>query len=66
LLAGHEIGRQILRLRAERENLLDSIWLATSPSQIRSFWQKVAELLGEEPTRLECDALSIPPAGEER
>jgi hypothetical protein len=65
ILAGNELGRQVLRLRAEREDLLDAIWLATSPSQIRAFWQKVAELLGEEPTRLERDALSIPPAGEE-
>src|SRR5690242_10996366 len=65
LLAGHELGRQVLRLRAERENLLDSIWLATSASQIRTFWQKVGELLGDEPTRLEREALSIPPAGEE-
>lgn len=65
LLAGHDLGRQVLRLREEREHLLDSIWLATSPSQVRSFWQKVAELLGEEPTRLEREALSIPPAGEE-
>jgi hypothetical protein len=65
LLAGHELGRQVLRLRAERENLLDAIWLATSPSQVKAFWQKVGELLGEEPTRLEREALSIPPAGEE-
>jgi hypothetical protein len=65
LLAGHELGRQVLRLRAERENLLDAIWLATSPAQVRAFWQKVSELLGEEPTRLEREALSIPPAGEE-
>jgi hypothetical protein len=64
LLAGHDLGRQMLRLRAERENLLDAIWLATSPIQIRSFWQKVAELLGEEPRQLEREALSIPPAGE--
>jgi hypothetical protein len=64
-LADNEIGRQVLRLRAEREDLLDAIWLATSPAQIRTFWRKVAELLGEEPTRLEREALSIPPAGEE-
>jgi hypothetical protein len=64
-LADNEIGRQVLRLRAEREDLLDSIWLATSPTQIRTFWQKVGELLGEEPSRLEREALSIPPAGEE-
>jgi hypothetical protein len=65
LLAGNELGRQVLKLRAERENLLDVIWLATSPAQVRQLWTKVAELLGEEPTRLEREALSIPPAGEE-
>src|SRR5262249_44358663 len=65
LLAGHELGRQVLRLRAERESLLDSIWLATSPSQVRLFWRKVGELLGEEPTDLERQAMSIPAAGEE-
>jgi hypothetical protein len=65
LLAGHELGRQMIRLRAERENLLDVIWLATSPTQVRQLWRKVTELLGEVPTRLERDALSIPPAGEE-
>jgi hypothetical protein len=65
LLAGNELGRQVLRLRAERENLLDVIWLATSPVQVRQLWTKVAELLGEEPTHLEREALSIPPAGEE-
>jgi hypothetical protein len=65
MLAGHELGRQVLRLRAERENLLDVIWLATSPTQVRELWQKVGELLGEEPTALEREALSISPAGEE-
>jgi hypothetical protein len=65
LLAGHELGRQVLRLRAEKEDLLDVIWLATSPTQVRQLWTKVAELLGEEPTHLEREALSIPPAGEE-
>jgi len=65
LLAGHDLGRQVLRLRAERDNLLDVIWLATSPVQVRQLWTKVSELLGEEPTPLEREALSIPPAGEE-
>jgi hypothetical protein len=65
LLAGNELGRQVLKLRAEKENLLDVIWLATSSSQVRQLWTKVAELLGEEPTHLEREALSIPPPGEE-
>jgi hypothetical protein len=65
LLAGNELGRQVLRLRAEKENLLDVIWLATSSSQVRQLWTKVAELQGEEPSHLEREDLSIPPAGEE-
>jgi hypothetical protein len=65
LLADDELGRQVLRLRVERESLQDAIWLATSPSQVKAFWQRVGELLGEEPSRLEREALSIPPAGEE-
>jgi hypothetical protein len=65
LLAGLELGRQVLRLRGEKENLLDVIWLATSPTQVRQLWTKVAELLGDEPTQLEREALSIPLNGEE-
>jgi hypothetical protein len=65
LLSGHDLGQQVLRLRAERDNLLDVIWLATSPLQVRQLWTKVSELLGEDPTPLEREALSIPPAGEE-
>ena len=55
-----ETGRQILRLREEKENLLDTIWLATSPSQLKTLWTKVAELLGTAATQLERDALAIP------
>jgi hypothetical protein len=62
LLAGHELGRQVLRLRAEKEDLLDVVWLATSPAQVRQLWTKVTELLGDEPTDLERAALAIPPA----
>ncbi len=64
LLAEHEIGRQVLKLRVEKENLLDVIWLATSPNQVRQLWTKVSTLLGDEPTELEREALAIPPAGE--
>ena len=64
LLAEHELGRRILQLRAEKERLLDTVWLASSPAQIRQLWTKVSTLLGEEPTELEREALAIPPAGE--
>jgi hypothetical protein len=64
LLAEHEIGRRVLDLRLEREGLLDSIWLATSPAQVKILWSKVAELLGDQPTRLQRDALAIMPVEE--
>ena len=64
LLAEHEIGRQILRLRAEKDHLLDTVWLACSPAQIRQLWTKVGELLGDAPTQLEREALSLPQSGE--
>jgi hypothetical protein len=61
LMAEDDVGRDVLKLRAEKENLLDVVWLATSPKQIRELWCKVAELLGEAPSRLEREALAIEP-----
>lgn len=65
LLADDPVGREVARLGAEKEGLLDTIWLATSPGQIRTLWSKVAELLGDEPTALEREALLIAPAKED-
>jgi K+-sensing histidine kinase KdpD len=59
LLAQSEPGQKILQLQTEKENLLDTVWLATSPAHVRQLWSKVAELLGNAPTRLEQDALAI-------
>jgi hypothetical protein len=64
LLGEQERGRRILGLRAEKENLLDTVWLAASPSQIKQLWSKVSELLGDEPTPLEREALAITPPPE--
>jgi hypothetical protein len=64
LLAGDPVGREIARLDGERERLLDVVWLATSPAQIKQLWGKVAELLGDEATSLEREALAIAPAKE--
>lgn len=61
LLAESETGRRILELRQERENLLDTVWLATSSTQIRTLWTQLGELLDDEQTRLQRDALTIPP-----
>jgi hypothetical protein len=60
LLAAHEVGREIVTLRQEKENLLDTIWLATSPSQLKLLWAKVADLLRDDSTQLLKDALAIP------
>ena len=61
LLAEDEVGKQILSLRAEKENLLDTVWLATSPSQIKELWEQVNTLLSIVPTELEQKALAISP-----
>ena len=59
LFAQDPIGQKILELRGEKDNLLDTVWLASSPKQIKELWTKVAELLGDEQTRLQKDALAI-------
>ena len=40
------------------------VWLATSPKQIKQLWSKVAELLGDQQTQLQRDALAIDPVDE--
>jgi hypothetical protein len=52
------------RLEAEKDRLLDVVWLATSPGAIRQLWRTVGELLGDEPTPLEREALAIEPTEE--
>ena len=64
LLADDPVGREIAHLEAERENLLDTVWLACSTAQIKTLWSKVAALLGDEPTTLEREALAIEPITE--
>ena len=64
LLAESELGQRVLRLRQEREELLDVVWLATSPKQIKQLWSKVANLLGDQQTQLQRDALAIDPVEE--
>ena len=64
LLADDPVGREIARLGVEKDGLLDAIWLAVSPSQVRTLWSKVGALLGDEPTQLEREALAIGPVPE--
>jgi hypothetical protein len=61
LLARDPQGKRILALRREKEELLDTVWLATSGKQIKDLWQSVAELLSDEPTELQTQALRIEP-----
>ncbi len=64
LLREHELGRQIVQLRLERENLLDTVFLATSPMQVRTLWEKVSDLLGDELSQLQRAAIQIAPPNE--
>jgi hypothetical protein len=64
LLAESELGQQVLKLRAEKDELLDVVWLASSPKQIKQLWSNVAELLGDQQTQLQRDALAIDPVDE--
>jgi hypothetical protein len=64
LMAETELGQQILKLQQEREELLDTVWLATSPAQIKKLWETVIATLGQENTEMQAAALSIEPMDE--
>jgi len=59
LLAASPLGTVILKLRREEEELLDTVWLATSPKQIKDLWRGVAELVSAEPTALQKQAMEV-------
>jgi hypothetical protein len=61
LLAADPRGREVLRLRRERENLPDTVWLAKSPRRVVNLWARVAILLGDEPTPLQKEVLAADP-----
>lgn len=65
LLAETQRGREVLNLSLEKENLLDTVWLATSPKQIKDLWEKIDELLGGPQTKLQREALAIEPVVED-
>lgn len=58
LLQQHERGREILKLRVEKENLLDTVWLATSPRQVKELWENVSALLGDDATDIQKEILA--------
>ena len=64
ILAESDLGKQVLALREEKDNLLDTVWLATSSSQIKELWEQVNTLLEVAPTTLEEKALKIEPVQE--
>ena len=65
ILSESELGKQILSLRNEKENLLDTVWLATSSAQIKELWGQVNALLEIKPSELEEKALKMAPVDEE-
>lgn len=61
MLAENPLGRQVLALRHEQEELLDTVWLATSGRQIKELWTSVISRLGHQSTELQETALNILP-----
>lgn len=61
LLQSSELGRNLLKLEREKEELLDTVWLSTSSKQIKQLWAEVAELLSIEQTDLQKKAAEIEP-----
>lgn len=60
IMAESPLGKQLLRLDEESDNILDTVWLATSPQQIKDLWGDVAALLGEKPTPLQLITIDKP------
>ena len=58
LMLEHDFGKQIAGLEREKENMLDTIWLATSPRQATKLWQGVLLLLGDEITKFQKEVLA--------
>lgn len=65
ILARSDRGRKMLALREEKENLLDTVWLATSGKQVKELWEKVEALLGNTQTKLQKEAMAIEPVEED-
>ena len=61
LLTESEIGRKLLKLEREKEELLDTVWLSTSTKQIKQLWSDVAEMLKVEQTDLQKQAIAMEP-----
>lgn len=53
ILKESELGRQIATLIEEKESILDTVWLATSSTQIRDLWSRVSQIIGDDATPLQ-------------
>ena len=60
LLAKDEVGRRIIGLQKESEEVLDTVWLATSPQQVKDLWERVLSYLNENVGDLQREAMSLP------
>lgn len=61
LQAAHPKGQQIQQLQQEKDELLDTVWLATSTSQIKELWSQIAEGLQSTVTPFQKKAIAIEP-----
>jgi hypothetical protein len=58
LLSSHPLGREVAGLQNEKENLLDTVWLATSAREVTTLWEKALKLLGDQATDFQREILS--------
>ena len=58
LMEASSLGRKILALQKEQEELVDTIFLATSAREVKTLWQRVTELLSSTNTPLQKAALA--------
>lgn len=61
LIDAHPNLKQISALKDEKENLLQTIWIATSNTQVKQLFDYLNSLLGVNPTSFEQMAQRIPP-----
>lgn len=60
-LAKHEVGRKVQGLEAEKQDLTETVWLATGTSQIKELWTKLLARLEDTATPLQENAMAIAP-----
>jgi hypothetical protein len=53
------LGKEIKRLEKEQEEMLDTVWLATSPKEIVNLWNRVVTMLQQPLTDLQRETLKV-------